>query len=38
MGFQDLVEEMVNHDLQIAQQEAMLQKATGKSLHDKSVK
>jgi GDPmannose 4,6-dehydratase len=38
MGFQDLVEEMVNHDLQIAQQEAMLQKATGKSLHAKSVK
>ena len=28
MGFQDLVKEMVNHDLQVAQQEAMLQKAT----------
>jgi GDPmannose 4,6-dehydratase len=42
MGFEDLVKEMVNHDLQIAEQEAMLQKASGRnfrqSLRDKSVK
>jgi hypothetical protein len=41
VGFQELVKEMVNHDLQVAEQEAMLQKATGRTfgewLPDKSV-
>jgi GDPmannose 4,6-dehydratase len=41
MGFHELVKEMVNHDLQVAEQEAMLQRATGRTfgqwLPDKSV-